>query len=230
MQWWAPRARHEQARRAIDAPGGFRGFFASFMRKSRLPPSANHLAGTTVKKHLAAFAAAISLTCAGAYAQTAPAIDPAAAVAARELMDVLRTREMMTISMQQAEQQFPKQVEAMAGQALDTNPNITAEQKAEARARLEKTLPLMSAELHKVLSDPTLLDQMQAEILPLYAQTYTVDELHQLAAFYKSPLGQKTLASMPKLMAASMEINNRVMLPRLKQMMAAFMQQMAPAH
>jgi hypothetical protein len=61
---------------------------------------------------------------------------------------------------------------------------------------------------------------MLAEMVPLYADTYTLDEIRQLSAFYASPLGQKMLANMPKLMSRSMEISNRVMMPRMQKMMA----------
>jgi hypothetical protein len=38
----------------------------------------------------------------------------------------------------------------------------------------------------------------------LLAKYYTLDEIHQLAAFYKSPLGQKSMRIMPDLMRDSM--------------------------
>jgi hypothetical protein len=43
-------------------------------------------------------------------------------------------------------------------------------------------------------------DAMRPEMIRLYTDTYTEAELKQLAAFYKTPLGQKTLAKTPELM------------------------------
>jgi hypothetical protein len=43
-----------------------------------------------------------------------------------------------------------------------------------------------------------------------------VDELRQMTALYRSPLGQKMLATMPQLMAECAEISNRVMMPRVQ--------------
>jgi hypothetical protein len=74
---------------------------------------------------------------------------------------------------------------------------------------------------HAVFSDPTLVDDMLAEMVPLYAETYTLDEIRQLTAFYASPLGQKMQANMPALMNRSMEISQRVMMPRVQKAMAA---------
>lgn len=44
-------------------------------------------------------------------------------------------------------------------------------------------------------SDPDL----RAEMVALYAKAYTAEELEELIIFYKSPLGRKTLESMPAL-------------------------------
>lgn len=43
-------------------------------------------------------------------------------------------------------------------------------------------------------------DAMRPELVRLYADTYTEAELKQLAAFYKTPLGQKTLTKTPELL------------------------------
>jgi hypothetical protein len=40
-----------------------------------------------------------------------------------------------------------------------------------------------------------------ADAPPVYARHFTVDELHQLLAFYKSPVGAKALRTMPAVMA-----------------------------
>jgi hypothetical protein len=47
-----------------------------------------------------------------------------------------------------------------------------------------------------------------------------LDEIRQLSAFYMSPLGQKMLNSMPTVMSRSMEIANRVLMPRVQNMVA----------
>lgn len=42
--------------------------------------------------------------------------------------------------------------------------------------------------------------------------------MRRLTAFYRSPLGQKMLAAVPKLMAGGVEICNRYTLPRMEKL------------
>jgi hypothetical protein len=56
------------------------------------------------------------------------------------------------------------------------------------------------AEMEKLLPYQEMLD-MQAGLLAKY---YTLDEINQLGAFYRSPVGQKSLKVMPAVMADSM--------------------------
>jgi hypothetical protein len=53
-------------------------------------------------------------------------------------------------------------------------------------------------------------DSMRPELVRLYADTYTEAELKQLAAFYKTPLGQKTLAKTPELLQRTAMIGARL--------------------
>jgi uncharacterized protein len=49
---------------------------------------------------------------------------------------------------------------------------------------------------------------LKAKLVDAYAQSFTEDELNQLVAFYKTPLGQKTLAQMPLLQRQAMVIGH----------------------
>jgi hypothetical protein len=42
--------------------------------------------------------------------------------------------------------------------------------------------------------------------------------MHQVSAFYKSPVGAKMLASMPQLMQESMLASQKVIMPRIAKM------------
>lgn len=52
-------------------------------------------------------------------------------------------------------------------------------------------------------------DEMKPEIVQLYAESFTTDELIELTAFYQSPLGKKTLQVTPQLMAKSAAVGQR---------------------
>ena len=53
-------------------------------------------------------------------------------------------------------------------------------------------------------------DAMRPELIRLYTDTYTEAELKQLAAFYKTPLGQKTLTKTPELLQKTAMIGARL--------------------
>ncbi len=181
-----------------------------------------------MKKRLVAIASVILVSCAppAAFAApvvvpvAAPALDPAVVAATREMLAAMKMRDVMTASLRQAEQQMPFQMQASLLGAIDGDTRMNAEEKAEARARVKASLPRLVDQMRTLFADPTLVDAMVGEMVPLYAGTYTLGEVRQLAAFYASPLGQKMLANMPKLMQQTMEISNRVMMPRIQKIMA----------
>jgi len=61
-------------------------------------------------------------------------------------------------------------------------------------------------------------DAQRGDIAALYAKNYTVDELKELNAFYRTPLGQKTVQIMPQLAAASAKIGQSKMLEHMPEM------------
>jgi hypothetical protein len=99
---------------------------------------------------------------------------------------------------------------------VENDTTITAEQKKAALAKIDTALPAIVTQAHALYADPSLVDDIVSETLPLYARTYTADELRQMTVLYRSPLGQKMLATMPQLMAECAEISNRVMMPRVQ--------------
>lgn len=176
-----------------------------------------------MKKTFAAFASAIVLTCAPAFSQAAaplPSADPAVVAATKDMLAALKVREMMNGMMARVEQQMPTQIRATMTAAINGNPNLTPEQKAAQLKKVDEQSADAAAQAHALFSDPTLVDDMIAEMVPMYAETYTLDEIRQLTAFYSSPLGQKMQANMPALMTRSMEISQRVMMPRIQKVMA----------
>lgn len=180
-----------------------------------------------MKKSLAAFASAIVLSCAPAFSHAAAPVasaDPAVVAATRDMLAAMKVRDMMTKTMAQMAQQMPAQGRMAAAAAINGNPNLTPEQKAEQLKKADEEIQKSAASMQAVFSDPTLVDDMVAEMVPLYAETYTLDEIRQLTAFYASPLGQKMQAKMPELMNRSMQISQRVMMPRIQKAMAASQQ------
>jgi hypothetical protein len=173
-----------------------------------------------MKKHFAAIASAFAFSVVPVFAQAAPAVDPAALEASRALMDVMKFRELTAVSLRQAEERMPGQLKTVMSGMLQNNTAISDEQKKAALAKIDAAMPALVAQAHVLYADPALIDEIAAETLPLYARTYTVDELRQMAVFYRSPLGQKMLATMPQLMAECAAISNRIMMPRVQKTMS----------
>jgi hypothetical protein len=174
-------------------------------------------------KSFAVIASAIVLSCASGFSLAAapvPSADPQVVAATKQMFAAMKVHDMMTNTMAQMEQQVPNQIRAAAAAAINGNPNLTPQEKAEQLKKAEEAAQASVAQAHSVFSDPTLVDDMIAEMVPLYAETYTLDEIRQLTAFYASPLGQKMQATMPALMSRSMEISQRVMMPRIQKAMA----------
>jgi len=174
-----------------------------------------------MKKIVASLMAAFALVSAApVFAQDqAQAPDPAASAAANELFEAMHYRTMMNGMMQQMTQGMEQTMRASAEAAIKSNPKTTPEQKKAALAKMEADLPAAVARVRGVLNDAGLVDEMMAEIVPFYARTYTADELKQITAFYRSPVGVKMMATMPQLMQTAMQVAQKVMVKRVQPMM-----------
>jgi hypothetical protein len=67
-------------------------------------------------------------------------------------------------------------------------------------------------------------DEMIEKMVPLYAKHFTEDELDELLAFYRSPIGRKTTETMPKVMQESMELaatESQSAIPKIKERVTA---------
>ena len=127
----------------------------------------------------------------------------------------MKAREIVTSMLAQIEQQMHSSEVLAEGTAIVARANLTPEQKAEELKKANTRIKALNARTHAVLSDPAFIDDLIDELVPLYAETYTLDEIRQLTAFYASPLGQKMQASAPPLMTRSMEISRWFLHKRL---------------
>lgn len=187
-----------------------------------------------MNKTIAALATAFALCAPAAFAQntapmsapTAPAAaDPATVAAANDMLVSMNYRAVAASMLGQMRQSIPAMMRQSAVTAIDNNPQLDAAQKKAAHEKMEKELPQAVNMIDGVFNDKSLLDEMMREIAQLYARHFTVSELRQIAVFYKTPVGTKMLATMPQIMNESMQLGQRVVMPRV----AAIMQKMGPA-
>ncbi len=53
------------------------------------------------------------------------------------------------------------------------------------------------------------IDDLMNSIIPLYHKYFTKTEIEELLAFYETPLGKKTIATLPQLMSESMALGQK---------------------
>jgi hypothetical protein len=210
--------------RLPDAPRWGRaagGFFIPdrFDRPSEPAPEREN----NMKKFLAAFATVIAIS-GVAPAVAAPAVDPQVSAAVRSMFESMKYRELMMATFAQMEASLPQNIRAGAAAAIDNDPKLDAAAKQAKRAELEKAIPRISAAIHSVFADPALMEEMLDAMVPLYANTYTLEEVRQMNAFYQSPVGQKMLATAPKLMGEGMAVSNQIVAPRINKLMQSLTQ------
>ena len=171
-----------------------------------------------MKKLIAAVVLALAIPAASLHAAEplAGATEKSVA-AAKDLMAVMNVRNMLQASMQQMSQHMPDMMRQMVDGAFSSK-KLTPEQQSRARADFDKALPGMVAAMNKTLNDPKLMEELETETMAIYARNFSEDEMQQIIAFYRSPIGAKMLATMPKLMQESMMASQKVIMPRMAKM------------
>lgn len=154
----------------------------------------------------------------------ATAVDPASLAAAKELFASMNYRAVMVQTMAQMSQSIAGSVRGGAEAAIAADTKASPEQKQKSRAKLEAELPKVIASMQEVMNDPALVDEILAETVPLYARTFSADELKQIAAFYRTPVGAKMLSAMPQLMGEGMQIGQQIVGRRIGPMMQKLQQ------
>ena len=177
-----------------------------------------------MKKSLAAAAIVASFALIGSpvHAQApapaaapAAAVDPASLAASRELFEAMNYRATMTGMLQQMSQGIAQSIRASYEASIHNNPKLSAEQKKDALAKMENDLLRVVGAVQGAMNDPGMMDEILAETIPLYARTFSADELKQIAAFYRTPVGARMLAAIPQLTGQGMQIGQQIVTRRL---------------
>ena len=178
-----------------------------------------------MKKFVLSLALAASFTAAPAFAQSAPAANPQAVAATKAMLDAMEIRKNMVVMYAEMQKQLPAMMRQQTAAMIEADTTLDAAKKKEAIAKFETKLPAVTRALGQIFSDPALIDEMINEMVPLYANNYTVDEIKTLTAFYQSPVGRKMMTLMPRLAGESMAIGQRIMNPRIGKLMQDVMQE-----
>lgn len=191
-----------------------------------------------MKKIVAGMTASLALVAGGnVWAQAKPAAPAPAAPAApspaaapspetekavKELLTVMKYREMMSASMKQMSKNVPAFVMQATAEVVNKNAKLNPEQKKAALAKAEKDAASASASVEAIISDPKLMDELEKEIVPLYARYFSAQEIRQVTAFYQTPTGAKLLASFPQIMGEASMIAQKIVMPRVAKQVEKF--------
>ncbi len=110
--------------------------------------------------------------------------------------------------------------------AKTTNQAIDMVLKAQtdANPQLKQVEDVMRTFLTKYLS----WENIESQMVQMYAEAFTEPEVRELIVFYRTPLGQKTVARMPELMQKGTAMGQKAVqdhLPELQEAIAKKMQE-----
>jgi hypothetical protein len=177
-----------------------------------------------MKKLVAAACFALSFAIPSVYAQSASGIpgaapiDPDSAAAVKELLAAMHYRDSMHLMVGQMKKALPAMQLESATASINANQAFTEGQKSQAIAKAQSDAEQRAAMLGATFDDASM-DDLVAELVPLYARNFTAAEIRQMAAFYNTPVGTKMMRVMPQLAGEMMQISQRVMMPRFKMAM-----------
>ena len=103
---------------------------------------------------------------------------------------------------------------------IEQDSNLTATQKAD----LQKSMPEMAARMSKRFQEELNRELDFAKVVeevnyPLLDKFFTVAELKDLIAFYKSPTGQKAISLQPQIYTEATTRLNAVLIPAMQKVM-----------
>lgn len=164
-------------------------------------------------------APAAAPTAPAAAAPAPVAVTPDARAAIKELLDVMNTRENLGKTFQAMSQTLPPQMAQAMNRQIELNASLSPEQKAKVREGMNQPFENAVKEATAMVGNPKLVDETIDKMYPIYAKYFTVAEIRQLVAFYKSPIGAKTLNTMPQAINESLQAGVANFQPRINALM-----------
>jgi hypothetical protein len=166
--------------------------------------------------------AAAAAAGAPAAAPTAPPpvnVTPEARAAIKELLDAMNTRDQLSKAFVAIGQTLaPRMADGMNRQ-IEAYPGLSADQKVKVRQAMNGPFEAAVKDASGVVNDPKLVDETYEKMIPIYASHFTTPDIKQIAAFYKSPVGQKALVLVPQSNGEALQLAANVFSPRINAIM-----------
>ena len=182
-----------------------------------------------MKKTISIVLAALLLTGAGVVqAQESAAVrtDAAAVRAVQELMEAQKMRANLQAMFAQMALKMDEVVGTLAGQAVQAQTRLSDSQRQQLRTAMGPVMVQLSATMKATFTDPALVDEMIVGSTPLYLKHFSLAEIEQMTAFYRSPVGVKLTEATPVLMQEMGPVSERIIAPRMLRMQQQVEQQL----
>ena len=165
-----------------------------------------------------------------AAAPAAPvAVTPEARAAIKELLDAMKTREALTQAYGAIAQTLaPRMGEGMNRQ-IEAYPGLSPEQRRQVREGMNPPFEAAVKEAGTILTNPKLVDDTIDKMYAIYASHFTTAEVKQLTAFYRTPVGNKTLTTMPAVNSETLQAGAQIFSPKVNAIMEATVKKQADA-
>lgn len=159
-------------------------------------------------------------------APAAPAVAPApvnvtpeARIAIKELLDTMTTREQLGKAFNAISQTLAPRMGDVMNRQIEAYPGLSADQKVKVREGMNPPFEAAVKEAQVVVANPKLIDDTYEKMIPIYASHFTTPEVKQLTAFYKTPVGQKALTTLPQASAEALQAAAGLFTPRINAIM-----------
>ncbi|MEM1270940.1 MAG: DUF2059 domain-containing protein [Bacteroidota bacterium] len=91
----------------------------------------------------------------------------------------------------------------------ERNMQVAMEGMLQAQVQQNPALAQVEDVMREFFAEYLSWDVLKDEMIRLYADAFTEDELREISAFYRTPTGQKSIAKMPTLMMQGMQLGQR---------------------
>ena len=108
---------------------------------------------------------------------------------------------------------------------MDKLMSESIDQMLEMQVKQNPAIGQFKDEMKKFLSKYMSWSAMKGDMVKIYMSEFTEQELKELLAFYQTPLGKKTIAKMPKLMAKGAELGQQRVQEHLPELQKAIQEQ-----
>ncbi|NLC23430.1 MAG: DUF2059 domain-containing protein [Oxalobacter sp.] len=158
-------------------------------------------------KRLMIFILAAFVSC-GALAQTS---QPASKASIEQLLEIMETKQMYEATMQE----MTKMVDQSTARIMNRIP-------PEKQGKFKKAM----AQLDTIIKEEMSWDKMKSQYVQIYMETFTQQEIDDLAAFYQTPSGKSFIKKQPLVIQRTSAISQEkmgVMMERFSNMMQQVM-------